>query len=160
MAEYFTCPICGTDVPCNAHSCPECGSDRETGWSEAAQYTHLLPDRGDQGGYKPSMWRQYMLPIAATIGLSGVLMTAGLVWAALLVPLVIGGIRLVLWLAKRWNQTDAGLESSAYQQLVRRAGGNRAMADRLIALEKQRSPKATRLQLIQDALYRWDRDRV
>ncbi len=40
-----TCPVCGEDVPRNAHACPECGADEETGWSEAARYDGLdLPD--------------------------------------------------------------------------------------------------------------------
>ncbi|MEB3229719.1 MAG: zinc ribbon domain-containing protein [Leptolyngbyaceae bacterium] len=159
MTEYFTCPICGTDVPIKARACPECGSDDETGWSAAAQYTHLLPDRGDEGGYKRSAWRQYMIPVAAVIGLSGVLMAAGFLGAALLVPLVVGGIRLGTWFSNRREQTHSRLEHQAYERLLRQAAGDRSMADRLIELERQRSPQATRLQLIQDALYRWRRDR-
>jgi len=30
----FVCPHCGADVPGGAKSCPECGSDEHTGWSE------------------------------------------------------------------------------------------------------------------------------
>jgi len=30
----FVCPNCGADVPGGAKSCPECGSDENTGWSE------------------------------------------------------------------------------------------------------------------------------
>jgi len=41
--EY--CPQCGAEVPHNAKSCPECGSDEETGWSDQAHYDGLdLPD--------------------------------------------------------------------------------------------------------------------
>ena len=40
-----TCPNCGAAVPPNAKACPECGSDEETGWSEAAGTDGLgLPD--------------------------------------------------------------------------------------------------------------------
>ena len=40
------CPNCGAEVPPGAKACPECGSDEQTGWSEAARYDHLdLPDR-------------------------------------------------------------------------------------------------------------------
>jgi len=28
------CPHCGADVPRRALACPECGSDRETGWAD------------------------------------------------------------------------------------------------------------------------------
>lgn len=39
------CPHCGALVPDDARSCPECGSDEETGWSDKAQAQRLdLPD--------------------------------------------------------------------------------------------------------------------
>ena len=41
----MTCPNCGAEVPPKAKACPECGSDEQTGWSEAAQSSGLdLPD--------------------------------------------------------------------------------------------------------------------
>lgn len=39
------CPNCGAEVPPNAKACPECGSDKTTGWSEKAYADNLgLPD--------------------------------------------------------------------------------------------------------------------
>ncbi len=39
------CPNCGAEVPPQAKACPECGSDEETGWSEAAETGGLdLPE--------------------------------------------------------------------------------------------------------------------
>jgi hypothetical protein len=39
------CPNCGEKIPRNARACPGCGSDEETGWSEAPQTGGLdLPD--------------------------------------------------------------------------------------------------------------------
>ena len=39
------CPNCGAEVPCDAKSCPDCGSDETTGWSETAYASSLgLPD--------------------------------------------------------------------------------------------------------------------
>jgi hypothetical protein len=39
------CPNCGAEVPPHARACPECGSDEDTGWSDAARYDGLdLPD--------------------------------------------------------------------------------------------------------------------
>jgi uncharacterized membrane protein YvbJ len=35
----FTCPHCGTEVPEKALCCPECGSDRETGWNQDSSVT-------------------------------------------------------------------------------------------------------------------------
>jgi uncharacterized membrane protein YvbJ len=40
-----TCPNCGASVPRNAKACPECGSDEQTGWSDATETEGLdLPD--------------------------------------------------------------------------------------------------------------------
>ncbi len=41
MSDYFVCPNCGAEVPVKALSCPECGSDEETGWSEDTMYDGL-----------------------------------------------------------------------------------------------------------------------
>jgi hypothetical protein len=39
------CPNCGATVPRNAKACPECGSDEQTGWSDATETDGLdLPD--------------------------------------------------------------------------------------------------------------------
>ena len=47
MEPPETCPQCGAEVPRTARACPECGSDKQTGWSEAAQAQRLdLPDDG------------------------------------------------------------------------------------------------------------------
>jgi predicted RNA-binding Zn-ribbon protein involved in translation (DUF1610 family) len=41
----FDCPNCGAEVPGDAHVCPECGSDEETGWSEETMYDGVdFPD--------------------------------------------------------------------------------------------------------------------
>jgi RNA polymerase subunit RPABC4/transcription elongation factor Spt4 len=32
--DKFICPFCGAFVPAGALSCPECGSDESTGWSD------------------------------------------------------------------------------------------------------------------------------
>ena len=39
------CPNCGALVPAKARSCPECGADEKTGWSDSAQADRLgIPD--------------------------------------------------------------------------------------------------------------------
>jgi hypothetical protein len=35
----FACPHCGAEVPDKALCCPECGSDKETGWNENSEVT-------------------------------------------------------------------------------------------------------------------------
>ncbi len=48
MDEYFICPVCGTEVESRAPACPECGSDKDTGWSDDTIYDGLdLPGYGD-----------------------------------------------------------------------------------------------------------------
>jgi hypothetical protein len=41
MSDYFICPNCGAEVPIKSLSCPECGSDEKTGWSEDTMYDGL-----------------------------------------------------------------------------------------------------------------------
>lgn len=39
------CPHCGSHVPPRSPSCPACGSDHETGWSDSATSQRLgIPD--------------------------------------------------------------------------------------------------------------------
>ena len=35
------CPVCGEVVPPKAKACPECGSDEQTGWSDAGRAESL-----------------------------------------------------------------------------------------------------------------------
>jgi hypothetical protein len=45
MSDYFICPNCGAEVSMKALACPECGSDKDTGWSEDTMYDGIdLPE--------------------------------------------------------------------------------------------------------------------
>lgn len=45
MNSSRTCPICGAPVSHTAKACPECGSDEQTGWTDAAYAPQVdLPD--------------------------------------------------------------------------------------------------------------------
>jgi hypothetical protein len=46
-----------------------------------------------------------------------------------------------------------------YQELLRKAGGNQALADRLIEFERRRTPNASQEELVRSAIERWERDR-
>jgi uncharacterized membrane protein YvbJ len=87
MSNYFACPNCGADVPINAKACPECGSDDETGWSEEANYVHLLPDRGDVT--MPSPKRKYLMAAIALGLVVCILIVQGLPLTYIL-PVVLG----------------------------------------------------------------------
>jgi len=41
MSDYFHCPNCGAEVQIKAKSCPDCGSDENTGWSDDTMYDGL-----------------------------------------------------------------------------------------------------------------------
>ena len=45
LNQLRECAHCGAEVPAGAPACPECGSDEQTGWSEAAKTGDLdLPE--------------------------------------------------------------------------------------------------------------------
>ena len=78
------CPHCGADLPPNAKACPECGSDEETGWSEAATLDRLdLP--GESFDYQDFIEREFEGKAARSRRLHWLWWTAGVV---LLAPLM------------------------------------------------------------------------
>ena len=63
-------------------------------------------------------------------------------------------------LAKRSGRARSGSsKSSAYVKLLKQAGGDDELADRLIDAERGRNPGASRERLAQLALARWAKDR-
>ena len=50
--ESFICPVCGADVPAKAKSCPECGSDEKTGWSDQTIYDGTDIENPDEFDYE------------------------------------------------------------------------------------------------------------
>ena len=52
-----------------------------------------------------------------------------------------------------------GPRSGRYRQLLRKAGGDEALVERLIAYERRRAPGASREEWIERAITRWERDR-
>lgn len=54
--------------------------------------------------------------------------------------------------------TGALREASLFDDLLRKVGGDRSAAERLIEFEKQRKPNATRLTCLQNAVSRWERE--
>lgn len=160
MTESFPCPHCGAKVPTHAKACPECGSDKETGWSEEAGYVHLLPDVGEpEGDAKLSfVWKKEW--IAAIAGLVLMTFIATQVGSTGLYFLLAGGLLGggCYGLYRYFFTGSIGLERKLYKQLLHRTGGDRAQAERLIAYEYKLFPGSTRAQLIQNAIFHWDRD--
>lgn len=72
MTDYFVCPNCGEDVSPKALSCPDCGSDEKTGWSEDTLYDGLdLPefDNHEPESPKRIFRNKYFLYIISIISL-------------------------------------------------------------------------------------------
>ncbi len=55
MSDYFCCPNCGAEVPIRARSCPDCGSDENTGWSDDTMYDGLDLNEYDESNEKVKM---------------------------------------------------------------------------------------------------------
>ncbi len=86
------CPHCGAEFLATRPSCPECGSDCETGWSEDGLTGYAstdIPDAWDEEAYqesirglpggppadRPRTRRQWVLLIVAVIAVVAILFT-------------------------------------------------------------------------------------
>jgi uncharacterized membrane protein YvbJ len=161
MEKYFSCPNCGVDVLLRAKACPECGSDEQTGWSEAAKYIHLLPDTGDSEVKSPTIQRWQKIGFGAIAVFLVILIVhlSGFDWLVLPIVVVLILIGLSFFAVNFYRNSSQGMELQLYRHLVTRTQGDRQQVERLIDYESQRAPEANRLQLLQNAVYRWDRDR-
>jgi hypothetical protein len=142
-----------------ALACPACGSDAETGWSDAARFGDISPYDDDleepRRGW--SGRTQFAVALVAALALGGILsgsLPAGLALAIPLLALALG----VAFRQIRRRQKDGSTETQLYQSLLRMAMGDEALAERLIAYERERSDADDRRSHIQDAIDRWLRD--
>ncbi len=89
-----------------------------------------------------------------------ILLSQGLTWSLYVVPLLVLAAGIVYYLRNNAGRTGAlwGEEARVYRQLMERCRGDRERAERLIAYERERTPHFDRLQLLQKALYRFERD--
>lgn len=160
MPETFVCPHCGADVPVGAPACPICGSDEETGWSDRADYAHLLiyDDDEEASPTPPSsgrLVRQYIVAAVAAIMVLA-LVASSSPWVVYLLPIFLAIIALLDYRGRVRSNTGRG--KHLYQELLMRAKGDKALVERLVAYERKRDPTAGREQLLEDALYRWEQD--
>lgn len=92
MLLVESCPNCGADLPREARVCPECGSDDETGWSEAAASSHLnLPD--DSFNYEEFVEKEFGTKKKARPGLPWIWWLT----AAILLLLMAAALRHLVW---------------------------------------------------------------
>jgi hypothetical protein len=162
MTGTFICPICGTEVDLDAVVCPECGSDDETGWSEDTAYDglYLYDDEVDStpGHNSESRpWLNYFIVLIIIITLSAFL-AASVPWGIYLIPLIILVAGIAYYFMEIAPKRRSNPERMMYQTLLLRAQGDHGMVERWISYERRRDPEANELQLMQAALYRWQRD--
>lgn len=162
MSDTFICPICGTEVDMDAVVCPECGSDDETGWSEDTAYDglYLYEDDADfapKESSKSPSWLKWLIPLVIVITLSAFL-AASVPWGIYLIPVIILAAGIAYYFMEISPKLQANQEDRLYQALLTRAQGDHAMVERWISYERRRDPDADEVQLMQSALYRWQRD--
>ena len=167
LDDYFVCPNCYADVPWNAASCPECGSDEETGWAEDAESVIYQNDDEPEGKTGVTLWQKIIMVFLAYVlasPLSAFFEPSSTGFVLLTVLLVIAVAYLVI--AERLG-ADISLTTqksrskqamSDYDSLMMRARHDQALVERLIAYEQYLNPDADREQWITDALARWKRD--
>ncbi len=159
MATYFQCPHCGADVPVGALACPQCGSDEETGWSDQADYAHLLgyDDESESGPSSATPWGQY-LGVGITALILSSFLAASFNWGIYLAPVIFLTMGLVYYVTQIRPKQGDSREKQLYQRLLRKANGDKAVVERLVAYERQHYPNADRVALLREAIDRWERD--
>lgn len=161
MADTFICPICGTEVEIDALVCPECGSDDETGWSDRTAYDGLYfyedEDLNSGRESKPRPWLKYLIPGLIIVTLSAFL-SAVVPWGIYLLPVILLAAGIAFYLMEVAPKRQFNQIERLYQALLTRAQGDYAMVERWISYERRREPDADEIQLMQSALYRWQRD--
>ena len=157
MSDYFTCPHCGAMVPSDALACPECGSDEETGWSESAARGFLYDAEAETGHLRPTPWTTYLTVILATLTLVAFL-AYRLAWGMVLILVAFLAVGAIYYATRMSVKTSHSEEKQLYGRLLRQARGDEELVERLIEYERQRSPGADKLELLQDAIYRWEHD--
>ncbi|MDX1416260.1 MAG: zinc ribbon domain-containing protein [Candidatus Promineifilaceae bacterium] len=166
MTDYFTCPHCSSPVDFDALSCPECGSDNETGWSETAVYDELdiYDDEGlsdNPGVSRAASKRRFRLGVIAILTfILSAFIASTIPWGIYLIPLIIVAAIIAYYLVEIAPNLRSQQEKKIYESLLLRARGDEAMVERWISYERQRTPDADNLDLMEAALYRWQRDNM
>lgn len=167
LDDYFVCPNCYADVPWNAASCPECGSDEETGWAEDAESVIYEEDDPDDDKVGTPLWQKIVLVLLAYVlasPLSAFFEPSSTGFVLLTILLIIAIAYLVvaerlgadISLTTKKSRTKRAM--SDYDSLMMRARHDQSLVERLIAYEQYLNPDGDREQWITDALNRWKRD--
>ena len=158
--DFFICPHCGEAVPVSAPACPGCGSDNETGWNEDFVYAEPLYDEERQETIprKSRSWVKYVIT-GLTMLLVSALLVALLSWGIFLVPFVLVIMAVVFYFTQVYPNTTRAVEKRLEKQLLYMVNGDREKVNRLVLYEQMRRPVLKRHQLLENAIYRLQRDR-
>ena len=143
--------------------CPECGSDDETGWSENTTYDGLYlydadeDDLSSRRRSKSHPWIKYLIPVIIFITLAAFLATA-VPWGIYLIPVILLAAGTAYYFVEIAPNLQSNQEIKLYQALLLRAQGDGALVERWISYERRRDSDADEFQLMEAALYRWQRD--
>lgn len=162
MSDYFICPHCGTNVDIDATVCSECGSDDETGWSGDTAYDGLYlydDDVNTERARGSSRWVKITVLAILALILSAFVATT-IPWGIYLIPLILLAAGAAYYLVEVAPNLRRNQEKKIYETLLIRAGGDEAMVERWISYERQRTPDADEQDLMEAALYRWQRDNM
>jgi hypothetical protein len=85
---YFTCPVCGEDVPRKAKSCPECGACEKSGWGDTSLDGLDLPDGDyttgrmieDKGSSEPAGLSRFWIVVAIVVLIAMAWLTLRSAW--------------------------------------------------------------------------------
>ncbi|MCP4425709.1 MAG: zinc ribbon domain-containing protein [Chloroflexi bacterium] len=160
MSDFFICPHCGAEVDYDAPACPECGSDDETGWSEDTAYDGLYLDDDEplpESGWFSTGSKTVVtgLAIIIVVALLMGMVPGGFYW----LPVLLLAIGLVYYATTVYApNTRPAVEKLLYANLLTKARGDAAMVERWIGYERRFSPEADRVELMEDAIRRWERD--
>lgn len=147
------CKHCGYDVPAGRLACPECGSDWETGWSN--YWAGQGPDTQESTPPRSRIWRKLLYVAAAVVLLLCFFEPIPSVYVALALGMLIG-----FYAAKEiYPRTRFAREKMLYRVLLKHAGGDRKLVEKLIDFERTMNPQADMTKLLRDAIFRMEMDR-
>jgi hypothetical protein len=161
--KTFMCPHCGAVIPEDSPACPECGSDRETGWSEA-YHADWLPAEEEPQERAPRRLAKKIAKYAGAV--AAVLLVAGFIsmqWPPygfyLGCAVVVASI-IAFFILRERPLSAKKREKILEGKLLALCGSDQELIDRLVKFEGYRTPGVSRVKLLQNAIDRLVRDRA
>ncbi len=155
--SQFICPFCGALVPLGASSCPECGSDESTGWSDDL-FGMRSENPVEEKIKNKHPWTRFVYILVVVLIVLGLMQFSirGFILLAIIVGSACFMIALAAFSRGRRRSSDTG--KNDYSALLSKARGDKELVRRLIEYEKQRNPFRAQKDLIKSALERWESD--